>query len=183
MSSPSAAGAAGRRPLSMARLRALLTRGTQVEADERIDAGGQLVLPGAIDIHFHCRAPAYPERGDFATETRAAAAGGVTTIFEMPISKPCCATGDVFRAPQSARRGRRLRQFCACTARRVCCDRDEIADMVAEGRDWLQNFHDRRARRTRRRVRRLVPARRRRLVSGAAAGRGNRAGVRRSCRG
>lgn len=76
----------------------LLARGTPAEAVETIDAAGQLVLPGAIDIHFHCRAPAYPERGDFATETRAAAAGGVTTIFEMPISKPCCATGDIFRA-------------------------------------------------------------------------------------
>jgi allantoinase len=68
------------------------------QAREVIDAGGAYVLPGAIDIHFHCRAPAYPARGDFATETRAAAAGGVTTIFEMPISKPCCATGDIFKA-------------------------------------------------------------------------------------
>ncbi|XWX03932.1 amidohydrolase family protein [Aggregatilineales bacterium SYSU G02658] len=67
-------------------------------AREVIDAGGGYVLPGAIDIHFHCRAPAYPARGDFATETRAAAAGGVTTVFEMPISKPCCATGDIFQA-------------------------------------------------------------------------------------
>lgn len=61
-----------------------------------IDAAGLLVLPGAIDIHFHCRAPAYPERGDFATETRAAAAGGVTTVFEMPISKPGTSTAEVF---------------------------------------------------------------------------------------
>ncbi len=61
-----------------------------------IDAAGLLVLPGAIDIHFHCRAPAYPERGDFATETRAAAAGGVTTVFEMPISKPGTSTVEVF---------------------------------------------------------------------------------------
>ncbi len=68
-----------------------------MEARETIDASGKLLLPGAIDIHFHCRAPAYPQRGDFATETRAAAAGGVTTVFEMPISKPCCATGEVFR--------------------------------------------------------------------------------------
>lgn len=63
---------------------------------EVIDAAGLLVLPGAIDIHFHCRAPAYPERGDFSTETRAAAAGGVTSVFEMPISKPGTSTVEVF---------------------------------------------------------------------------------------
>jgi dihydroorotase (multifunctional complex type) len=63
---------------------------------EVLDAEGHLILPGAIDIHFHCRAPAYPERGDFASETRGAAAGGVTTIFEMPISKPGAATLEVF---------------------------------------------------------------------------------------
>ncbi len=67
-------------------------------ARRTVNAEGQLVLPGAIDIHFHCRAPAHPARGDFATETRAAAAGGVTTVFEMPISKPGCATPDIFRA-------------------------------------------------------------------------------------
>ena len=61
-----------------------------------INAEGLLILPGAIDIHFHCRAPAYPQRGDFATETRAAAAGGATTIFEMPISKPGTSTVEVF---------------------------------------------------------------------------------------
>jgi allantoinase len=67
-----------------------------VSAHTVIDAHDLLILPGAIDIHFHCRAPAHPQRGDFATETQAAAAGGVTTIFEMPISKPCCATGEIF---------------------------------------------------------------------------------------
>jgi allantoinase len=62
-----------------------------------VDARGLLVLPGAIDIHFHCRTPGYDERGDFFTETRAAAAGGVTTVFEMPISNPGCATVATFR--------------------------------------------------------------------------------------
>lgn len=70
--------------------------GSGQEKGDVIDAAGLLVLPGAIDIHFHCRAPAYPERGDFATETRAAAAGGVTTVFEMPISKPGASTVEVF---------------------------------------------------------------------------------------
>jgi allantoinase len=62
------------------------------QAAEVVDATGLLVLPGAIDIHFHCRTPGYDERGDFFTESCAAAAGGVTTIFEMPISNPGCAT-------------------------------------------------------------------------------------------
>ncbi|MBF9049825.1 amidohydrolase family protein [Roseobacter sp. HKCCD9010] len=66
--------------------------GTAPEAVQTIDASGKTVLPGIVDIHFHVRAPAYPERGTVLSETRAAAAGGVTTLFEMPISKPCCST-------------------------------------------------------------------------------------------
>ncbi len=67
-------------------------------AREEIDATGLYVMPGAVDVHFHCRAPSHPERGDFASETAAAAAGGVTTVFEMPISDPACSTPEVFRA-------------------------------------------------------------------------------------
>ena len=65
---------------------------TAPDATEVIDATGKTSLPGIVDIHFHVRAPAYPERGTVLSETRAAAAGGVTTLFEMPISKPCCST-------------------------------------------------------------------------------------------
>ncbi len=78
--------------IQQGRIVGLLDPAEPVEATQVIDAEGMLVLPGAIDIHFHCRAPAFPERGDFATETRAAAAGGVTTVFEMPISKPGAST-------------------------------------------------------------------------------------------
>jgi dihydropyrimidinase/dihydroorotase/allantoinase len=79
------------------RIAALALPGHLPEAARTIDASGMLVLPGAIDVHFHSRTPAYPERGDFYTETRAAAAGGVTTVLEMPISKPGCATPETFR--------------------------------------------------------------------------------------
>ncbi|MEY8117827.1 dihydroorotase family protein [Falsihalocynthiibacter sp. BN13B15] len=68
------------------------TPGTAPEAIAEIDATGLTVLPGIVDIHFHVRAPAYPERGSVQSESRACAAGGVTTFFEMPISKPCCST-------------------------------------------------------------------------------------------
>ncbi len=86
----------GTRPLDVAlengKIVELLEPGGNTEAREMIDATGKHVLPGAIDIHFHVRAPAHPQRGTWESETRAAAAGGVTTVFEMPISKPCCAT-------------------------------------------------------------------------------------------
>jgi allantoinase len=80
------------------RVAALLAPGEAADARETIDAAGKHVLPGAIDIHFHVRAPAHPARGTWETESRAAAAGGVTTVFEMPISTPCCATEAVFHA-------------------------------------------------------------------------------------
>lgn len=68
------------------------------EARRSIDAQGLLVLPGIVDTHFHCRAPDHPEREDFDSGTAAAAAGGVTTIVEMPISEPACATPEILDA-------------------------------------------------------------------------------------
>jgi allantoinase len=78
--------------IKQGRIHSLVERGTEIQATEYIDAAGAFVLPGAIDIHFHCRGRAYPERGDFSTETRAAGSAGVTTVFEMPISKPATST-------------------------------------------------------------------------------------------
>jgi allantoinase len=114
------------------KIAALFAHGTPVEADEIIDATGQWVLPGAVDIHFHCRAPAYPQRGDFATETRAAAAGGVTTIFEMPISKPCCATVEIFRMRRGLAEADAYVNFALYGAPGLL-DRDEVQGMAAEG--------------------------------------------------
>lgn len=70
-------------------------QGSLGPAREEHNAEGLVVIPGAVDIHFHCRAPANPERGDFSSETAAAVAGGVTTVFEMPISLPACSTPEV----------------------------------------------------------------------------------------
>jgi allantoinase len=67
-------------------------------ARRTIDATGLLVLPGIVDTHFHCRTPDHPEREDFDSGTAAAAAGGVTTLLEMPISDPACGTPEVLAA-------------------------------------------------------------------------------------
>ena len=67
-------------------------------ASRTFEAGELLVLPGIVDAHFHCRAPGHPEREDFASGTRAAAAGGATTVLEMPIADPGVHDGEVLRA-------------------------------------------------------------------------------------
>ena len=65
---------------------------------ERIDATGLHVLPGLIDTHTHARDPSVAEREDFGSATAAAAAGGITTILEMPISTPSVHSAEIFRA-------------------------------------------------------------------------------------
>lgn len=57
-------------------------------AKNLINAENMYLLPGGVDPHFHVRYPSHPERGTFETESKAAAAGGVTTIIEHPISMP-----------------------------------------------------------------------------------------------
>lgn len=58
------------------------------EGAQTLDLTGEYLIPGTIDTHMHVRDPGHTERGTFYTETMAAAAGGVTTILEQPISVP-----------------------------------------------------------------------------------------------
>jgi dihydroorotase len=55
---------------------------------EVIDAGGKLVTPGLLDIHVHLRDPGYEYKEDIVTGTRAAAAGGFTSVACMPNTNP-----------------------------------------------------------------------------------------------
>ncbi len=63
----------------------------EIEADHVINATGLYVLPGMIDSHVHFREPAKNpnDTETFFSGTRAAAAGGITTVLEMPNSYPC----------------------------------------------------------------------------------------------
>jgi allantoinase len=60
-------------------------RGDDHEADA-LDAGDLVVLPGLVDTHVHCNEPGRTDWEGFASATRAAAAGGVTTIVDMPLN-------------------------------------------------------------------------------------------------
>jgi allantoinase len=90
----------GRLDLGIAegRVVGLFEPGLAPEARQTIDATDLLVLPGVVDAHFHCRAPGHPQREDFSTGTQAAAAGGATTVLEMPIAYPGVHSGEVLNA-------------------------------------------------------------------------------------
>ncbi len=60
----------------------------EVSVDETIDASGCFVLPGIIDDHVHFREPGLTAKADIDTESQAAAAGGVTSYFDMPNTVP-----------------------------------------------------------------------------------------------
>jgi allantoinase len=65
-------------------------------ADEVIDARGLVILPGAVDPHAHFEDPGHTEREDFTTGTSAAAAGGITTVIEHPLTYPPVTTVDLY---------------------------------------------------------------------------------------
>ena len=58
------------------------------KASEVIDAGGKYLLPGIIDDQVHFREPGLTHKGNIASESRAAIAGGVTTFIEQPNTNP-----------------------------------------------------------------------------------------------
>ena len=58
------------------------------EAKRVVDAKGKFVIPGMIDDQVHFREPGLTHKGEIATESLAAIAGGITSFMDMPNVKP-----------------------------------------------------------------------------------------------
>ncbi|MFJ4465975.1 allantoinase AllB [Streptomyces sp. NPDC089424] len=80
----------GTRPASVAvadgRITAVLPHGAPVAAARVEDLGDDVLLPGLVDTHVHVNDPGRTEWEGFWTATRAAAAGGITTLVDMPLN-------------------------------------------------------------------------------------------------
>src|SRR5919199_3008838 len=81
------------------------------EARETIDATGLYVLPGIIDVHVHFRDPGLTHKEDWATGSAAAAAGGVTTVFDMPNTVPPTGTLEGYEAKRDAAAAKSIVNF------------------------------------------------------------------------
>ena len=71
-----------------------------------IDAAGKYLLPGMIDGQVHFREPGLTHKGDLATESAAAAAGGITSFMDMPNVDPLTTTREALAAKYSLAAGR-----------------------------------------------------------------------------
>lgn len=83
------------------RIAALLSDASGVQADQRIEADGLLILPGGIDAHTHFREPDDATHEGFTSGGRAAAAGGITTVVEMPQAGPTTTTAEQLAAKKA----------------------------------------------------------------------------------
>ncbi|MER5625359.1 allantoinase AllB [Streptosporangium sp. NPDC002544] len=78
----------------------------ELNAAEQVDLGGVALLPGLVDTHVHVNEPGRTHWEGFASATRAAAAGGVTTIVDMPLnSLPPTVNADALAVKRSAADG------------------------------------------------------------------------------
>ena len=82
-----------------------LFKALKAEADI-IDLEGKWLMAGGIDAHVHFREPGLTHKADIYTESRAAVAGGVTTVFDMPNTNPATVTAEALKEKLELAEGR-----------------------------------------------------------------------------
>src|SRR5262249_46797230 len=104
--------------------------------DEVLDVNGAIVAPGFVDLHCRLGEPGFEDKETLATGTRAAAAGGFTTVCALPDTRPTTDTGsDVEALLTQARRDALVRVLPVGTVTKQRAGRavSEAADMQAAG--------------------------------------------------
>jgi len=86
--------------------------GGRHQAEDRIDATGMLVLPGAIDAHVHFRDPGSTYKEDWESGSISAAAGGVTTVIDQPNTDPRTLDAKSFDIKLDLAKHRSVVDFC-----------------------------------------------------------------------
>ena len=76
------------------------------DGEQVVDAAGRWLLPGMIDDQVHFREPGLTHKGDIATESAAAVAGGLTTFMDMPNTNPPTLNADALQAKYDSAAGR-----------------------------------------------------------------------------
>ncbi|MBO7290309.1 MAG: dihydroorotase [Bacteroidaceae bacterium] len=130
----------------------------RAECDEIVEATGLYLIPGVIDDHVHFREPGLTEKATIATESRAAAAGGVTSYMEMPNTVPQTTTIEALKEKYAIAAKESLinysfffgatnsnvGEFAKLNAKRVCGIKlfmgSSTGNMLVDKREQLENI-------------------------------------------
>jgi dihydroorotase len=111
--------------------------GAEPPAARRIDATERVVIPGLVDTHAHLRDPGFTHKEDWTTGTRAAAAGGITTVLDMPNVDPPTTDAAILTAHLANARAKSVVDFGHNTAATIP---DNIAGLAAAGATAFKVF-------------------------------------------
>lgn len=101
-------------------------------ADKIIDAAGLYILPGIMDPHVHFRDPGHTYKEDFSTGSAAAAAGGITTVYDMPNNMPRTVGREELEEKLSAIKGKAHVDY-ALYGLLTSTNADKITELLAGG--------------------------------------------------
>jgi len=104
------------------------------------DVGNSVIMPGMIDCHVHINEPGRTEWEGFDTATKAAAAGGITTLIEMPLNAdPVTTTREAFEKKLAATEGK-LHVNCGFWGGIVPQNLDELEGLIQSGVFGIKAF-------------------------------------------
>src|SRR5438445_1712443 len=102
-----------------------------LRGDEEVDHGDSLILPGCVDLHVHMRDPGLTDKEDFGSGTRSAAIGGVTTVADMPNTRPAVTRPRILEDKISVLRGRACVDYVLYAAPQEARAVSSLADAAA----------------------------------------------------
>ena len=102
------------------------------EGTEVIDLTGKHIIAGGIDAHVHFREPGLTHKADISTESRAAVAGGVTTVFDMPNTNPATTSTQALAEKIELAKGKSLAKI-AFHIGATNSNAEEICRLIEEG--------------------------------------------------
>jgi allantoinase len=108
-------------------------KGVHAAGARVVDVSGMYLLPGAIDVHVHSRDPGFPEKEDFGTLTAAAAAGGVTTVIDMPNTVPAVDAAGVLESKAALARAKARVDFGLWALIRSTSTPEQLAGLAEAG--------------------------------------------------
>jgi dihydroorotase len=116
---------------------AIVDSGDEPAAARAVDARDRVVIPGLIDTHAHMRDPGFTDKEDWAAGSLAAAAGGVTTVLDMPNVLPPTTDADRLRAHYANAKSKSVVDFGHNAAATIP---ENIAELAAAGATAFKVF-------------------------------------------